>query len=254
MKKIVLTIAFYALILAACFSQGMEKKSITELVNTNSTEWKAILELKASARNTVEILPKDHLKAETALVESQLSTNTFLGSVIYESGGILVDNGWIRIIGSGSSKLNRNVPGWNKGKTSTTNKVPYTFMLVADDVLGGLYAVKSEGSKSPDSCTVYYYGPNSLKWKPTGFMYRTFISYCFSGNLKRFYDDFRWSGWEQEVAQMDGNQVISCFPLLWTRNALEQKSNRKVVAVQKQWENYPRQTKFVADQNLMVNK
>src|SRR5678815_5075329 len=79
MKKIVLTIAFYALILAACFSQGMEKRPIKDLVDANSTEWKSILELKSTARNAVEILPKENNKADAALLESQLSTNTFLG-------------------------------------------------------------------------------------------------------------------------------------------------------------------------------
>jgi Protein of unknown function DUF2625 len=253
MKRILLTIAFYALILAACFSQVPHKKTIKELVSSNDTSWNKILELKASARNIVEILPKDHGKAEAALIEAQLPANTFLGSIIYESGGILVDKGWIRILGSGCTRLNRSVPSWNKGKTTASTKIPYTFMLVADDVLGGMFALKSDGKQSPDSCIVYYYGPNSLKWKATGFNYRTFISYCFSGSIKRFYDDFRWAGWEQEVSQMDGNQVISCFPLLWTRNALEQKSNRKIVTVQKQWEIYPKQTKFTSDQNLMVN-
>jgi len=254
MKRILLTLAFYALILATCFSQVPAKKTIKELVSTDNSGWNKILELKASARNTVEILPKEPAKAEAALLEAQLSTNTFMGAIIYESGGILIDKGWIRILGSGSSRLNRSVPSWNKGKTPTSVKVPYTFMLVADDVLGGMFALKTNGTQSPDSCIVYYYGPNSLKWKPTGFNYRTFISYCFSGSVKRFYDDFRWTGWEQEVSQMDGNHVISCFPLLWTKNALEQKSNRKIVTVQKQWENYPRQTKFISDQNLMVNK
>ena len=254
MKRILLTIGFYALILAACFSQGKESKSIEDLVDSKSPAWNQLLEMKAAARNPVEILPKEKSQAEKALLESQLPTSTYIGSMIYECGGMLVDNGWIRILGSGCSRLNRSLPAWNKGKSMAGSKMSNSFLLVADDVLGGFFALKTEGTQIPDSCTVYYFGPNSLKWKSTGLNYRAFIGYCFSGNIKRFYGDFRWNGWEQDVAQMDGNQVISCYPLLWTKEALEMKSSRKVVTIQKQWESYPQQTKFLADQNLMVNK
>jgi hypothetical protein len=44
-----------------------------------------------------------------------------MGAIIYETGGLLVDNGWIRILGSGHKKLDRNLPEWNKGKSIKCN-------------------------------------------------------------------------------------------------------------------------------------
>ena len=248
MKKHLITVGFQLCFLAACFGQVKGKKSLQELTDGNPA-WNMVLQMKASARNHIDVLPREKGRADSALLESQIPTSSLVGSMIHETGGILVDNGWIRILGSGCSRLDRSVPSWNKGKAMVRGKGAVDFLLVADDVMGGFFALKTHENMKLDSCTVYYFGPNSLKWKPTGFNYRTFLVYCFSGNIKRFYSDFRWTGWEEEVKKIDGNHAISCFPLLWTREGLEIKANRKVVPIQKVWENYPHQTKFLADTN-----
>ena len=246
MKRLVIFI-FLQCILVSGYAQSKNKKSLQELTDGNPA-WNQVLQMKAKARNVVEFLPAEPARADSALLESQFSTSSYLGSIIHRTGGVLIDNGWIRILGSGNSRLDRSLPSWNKGK-SIRNKPTYAFLLVADDVLGGFFALKTDANVPTDSCTVYYFGPNSLKWKPTGFNYRTFLAYCFSGNITRFYSDFRWTGWEQEVTQINGNQAISCFPLLWTREGLELKANRKVKPIQKVWESYPQQTKFLAETN-----
>ena len=251
MKGLLLTIAGSVLVTGTCFPQ---KTPLENLIDKKSSGWEQIKQMKSSARNSVEILPKNDLRADSALFETQFPTSSLIGSMIYECGGMLIDKGWIRILGSGCSRLNRSIPEWNKGKSVVKNKTPYSFLLIADDVLGGFFAIKMNGIDKPDSCAIYYYGPNSLKWKSTGFNYRTFIVYCFSGNLKRFYGDFRWKGWEEEVEELDGNQVISCYPLLWTKEGLELKVNRKILSIQRIWENYPQQTKYLAEQSYVANK
>ena len=180
-------------------------------------------------------------------MQSQLTTSSLIGAIIYGCGGILVDNGWIRILGSGCKQLDRSLPEWNYGKSFTGSKEDGSYMLVADDVMGGFFAIKTDGQEEqPDLCKVYYYGPNSLKWQSTGLTYSGFISYCFRGDLKDFYQDFRWNGWQEDVKKIDANEVVSCYPLLWTREALQQKFNRKLTPVQKQWDLYHGQ-KAVAD-------
>ena len=37
-----------------------------------------------------------------------------MGAVIFETGGILIDEGWLRILGSGHPRLPRSLPDWNK--------------------------------------------------------------------------------------------------------------------------------------------
>jgi hypothetical protein len=254
MKKTLCIGLFILLYGAAISSWAQERQPLSQLVSNDCSAWIQVQKMAAAGRNPVEILPKTAQRADTALLLAQQSTCSLLGAIIYETGGILVDKGWIRILGSGCSRLDRSLPEWNKGKSILKGRNTYAFLLVADDVLGGFFGIKTAVSNDPDSSSVYYFGPNSLKWKPIGFNYRTFLKYCFSGNIQRFYDDFRWEGWQQDVEQLDGNHVISCYPLLWTKEGRELKVNRKVVPIQKIWEAYPQQTKILAQENFSVAK
>jgi hypothetical protein len=229
-------------------------KPLEELVGARS-EWDRVLLISGHAKNKVEILARDSARASRALYQCQLSTNTLLGSVIYNCGGILIDEGWIRILGSGSARLGRTVPEWNKEKLGVMRNEEAFYLLVADDVLGGLFAIKSAAIEELETVgQVFYYGPNSLTWQPTGLSYSSFISYCFSGNLKDFYDGFRWKGWEEDVRAMDCSHVISCYPMLWTREGLQLKANRKLLAIQAQWNFYQGKGKPAARQKGVAQR
>ena len=60
-------------------------------------------------------------------------------------GGILIENGWIRILGSGSAKLNRSLPEWNLGKSYMEFGQTSPFLLVADDAIGGFFILNGGG-------------------------------------------------------------------------------------------------------------
>ena len=62
-----------------------------------------------------------------------------MGTIVFHTGGILIDNGWIRIYGSGSEKLNRNLPNWNKGKTFQNFGDKPGYLIIADDAVGGFF-------------------------------------------------------------------------------------------------------------------
>lgn len=55
-----------------------------------------------NAKNKVEVLPKSQAAADQALLETQVTTRSPMGAIIHETGGLLIDDGWIRILGSGS--------------------------------------------------------------------------------------------------------------------------------------------------------
>lgn len=72
----------------------------------------------AEATNAVEVLPPpDDATRDLALLATQVTTRSPMGAVIYESGGILVDYGWLRILGSGHPRLPRSLPEWNFKRT-----------------------------------------------------------------------------------------------------------------------------------------
>jgi hypothetical protein len=44
-----------------------------------------------------------------------------MGTIVYMIGGLLIDNGWIRITGSGNIKLTRSLPAWSKRRTQQSS-------------------------------------------------------------------------------------------------------------------------------------
>ena len=85
-------------------------KTLADLINTTDPAWPLIQEWLAEATNPVEILLRDPAAAEAELLKTQVSTRSVMGAVVYETGGILIDHGWLRILGSGSPRLPRPRP------------------------------------------------------------------------------------------------------------------------------------------------
>lgn len=218
------------------------------LTASSESGWDLVMQWKESATNPVEILPTENSRSDLALYQSQLSTETPIGSIIYHCGGILIDHGWIRILGSGCNRIDRSLPSWNKGKSINEYGEDYPFLLVADDVAGGLFAINTGGIDSYNIGKIYYYSPNKLIWETTGLGYNEFIVFCFSGNVENFYHDFRWKGWEDDIHKLNGSQVVSCYPKLWTDSGRELQCNRKTVSIDDQWNMYPK-TKLAAKEN-----
>lgn len=213
------------------FAQN-KMQSLDELINKTDPAWGLVQKWIDSAKNKVEVLAPDSVKAKDALYNMQVSTYSTLGSVIYNTGGIMVDNGWIRILGSGSTRLNRTVPEWNKGKTIKEYGDKPDYLLVADDAVGGFFAI-NYGAFGSDLKNIYYLAPNSLNWEPLGAGYGEFILFCFDSDLSTFYKGLRWASWDQFIANLDGSKSYSFRPYLWSDEGKDiDKSTRKLVSTE----------------------
>ena len=249
MKQTFLTVLVKLFLLTFCYGQRNNMKPVKELIVTQESGWELIEQWKSTATNKIEFLPRDSQRADSSLFQMQLTTSSPIAAMVYGCGGVLVDNGWIRILGSGCNQINRSLPEWNNGKSNFLKGDGSSFLLVADDALGGFFAVNTGGINEYDIGKVFYFGPNNLKWVTTGLGYNEFIVFCFSGDLEKFYKGFRWKSWQNDVGKLSTNEVISCYPLLWTDAGVGLESNRKVVPVQKQWEMYQ-----VSDQKKVIAK
>lgn len=219
-------------------AQSYRMRALSELINKAEPGWDKIVQpLIESATNKVEVLPCDKSKADSALYQAQVTTRSAMGAIVYETGGILVNNGWIRIIGSGSEKMNRSLMEWNLGKSFAKFGQQPTYLLIADDVLGGFFAINAGGIDSVNIGKVYYFSPDNLLWEPLGLSYTDFLRFCFTGDLKKFYSAFYWKNWEQDVKELNGDKAISCFPYLCTKEGEDiNKVSRKAVPVQELWD------------------
>jgi hypothetical protein len=193
------------------------------------------------SKNQVVLLPADSTRARFTLSQMNLDPNSTLAAFAFNCGGMLVDHGWLRVLGSGCNQFDRGLADWNKGKNGTSKDSSY-YLLIADDVIGGFYGLQITPQTRLDAAIVHYRGPHDLIWSATGMRYSDFLRFCFMGQISEFYGDFRWKGWSEEIQSINERQVVSCYPLLWTREGKELKANRKVMPIQRLWELYQSST------------
>lgn len=211
-------------------------KTLAELTNVKEPAWPILMEWIAGASNKVEILPVASLQAERCLLEVQVSIHSFLGAVIYETGGLLVDDGWLRILGSGCERMNRSVYNWNKDRSYTDSIAEAPYLFVADDVLGGLFAVNG-GYLGSDVGNMYYFAIDMLEWFQMEISYTDFLLFAFEGKLDEFYDGFRWKGWRGEVKNISPDSAYSFVPFLWTKEGKDiEYTDRRVVSISELFE------------------
>ncbi len=87
-------------------------------------------------------------------------------------------------------------------------------LLVADDVLGGIFAING-GGLGEDAGNLYYFAPDTLRWEPLSIGYTAFLQWALSAdNLAQFYSSLRWPGWQTEIASLTGDQGVLVYPFL----------------------------------------
>ena len=207
----------------------MIKRPLSELINKQEPGWELVLDWIKEAKNKVQVLPKTQARADSALLAAQVTTRSPMGAIVYETGGILVDNGWLRILGSGCLAMDRDLISWNKDKQQG-------FLLVADDVMGGFYALNGGAFDSESLGKIFYFAPDNLRWEATNKTYSDFLIFCFSGDLASYYKNLRWKGWEREINALNRNQGIMCIPFLFTKEGKNVAKNmRKAVPIAELW-------------------
>lgn len=207
-------------------------RTLQELINNEEPGWVIVKEWIDQAKNKVEILPCDKKQAEDALVKMQVTTRSLMGAIVYQTGGLLIDGGWIRLLGAGCNAMNRSIASWNKGKTYQHDYEPAPYLLVADDVVGGLFAING-GYLGKDAGNMYYFAPDSLEWEALEISYTDFLSFCFNSDINKFYSTMRWDGWQDDMKSITPDQAYSFAPFLWTKEGKNiHATSRRAVAVQ----------------------
>jgi len=188
-------------------------RAIDELIELDDPRWPEVQSWLAAATNAVTVFPPDDSTRVEALLGTQVTTRSPMGAIIYESGGLVVDHGWLRILGGGCSDFTRTVPNWNRDCGTMTGESPPPFLLVADDVVGGFFAING-GALGDDTGKVYYFAPDTLDWEPLELAYTGFLLWVLSGDLQAFYTDFRWTNWVAEIADLSPDRAMNFYPFL----------------------------------------
>ncbi|TDC38973.1 DUF2625 family protein [Micromonospora sp. 15K316] len=163
--------------------------------------WHEVSAAVAEAPYPVEVLPADPRRAASCLAALGITAGSWLGGVVANSGGLLVDHGWLRVLGGGHGLLPDVV----------AESDPSTGLLVVGhDVLGGRYAwLRTRPDVRP---SVHYFGPDELGWLDLERGYGEWLGAVLGGALTAFYENLRWPGWEREVAALALDEGISAVP------------------------------------------
>lgn len=171
------------------------------------------------------ILAPDAASRGAALERLQVTTRSLLGAVVYETGGLLVDDGRLRIFGTGHA---RTLVGVNEAAGALAAGRSPPVLHVADDYIGGLFAIDGGGFKGSEPGSVFHLPADGMSWISLEIGYGDFISWCLRGDLRAFYEDFIANDYFGAQSVPDMTKVNSFYPFLWT---LEGRNGRAVTRI-----------------------
>lgn len=195
-------------------------RPLTELVGVPNPAWPALSETLGAASAPVDVLPVDRDAGERCLWMLQLPARTTLGALALHTGGVVVDHGWLRILGGGDGASGPlpDIVTANGLTEPVAADSPY--LLAAVDVLGGRFVIKGRDASLPGKTgEICYFGPDDLTWEPLGLRHAGWLDFVVSGQLADFYADLRWPGWEDEVSRVPLDSGLLVYPFLGSAEA-----------------------------------
>lgn len=202
-------------------------RTLDELVDASEPALPILRQLIAECPHAVEVLACDRRAGEDALLALQVTTRSPLGAIAYETGGLLIDGGWLRVLGAGCERMRRSIHGWNRLGAQHRCDLG---LLVADDAVGGFFAWMS------DTRTIAYLAPETLEWEDLELGYQGWLELMLADRLAAFYEDLRWCGWREEVATLAPNEALSFVPLLVFRESKPlERCSRAPIPIEEMW-------------------
>ncbi|MFF5023042.1 DUF2625 family protein [Streptomyces collinus] len=203
-------------------------RGIDELAQVEDPAWPHVREMLDGSTVPVRVLPADPDEGRRCLLQMQVTARSTLGALALNCGGLVLDDGWVRVFGGGSAAAG-GLPGLGQ-----VNRFPESFepawhpstgLVVGHDVLGGVFALNGHdpaGAGRPGAPgQMTYFAPDTLEWEAMDMGHSTWVGWLLSGRLETFYDGLRPPGWREEAAALDLSQGVSVYPFPWTEEAGE---------------------------------
>ncbi|MEK8227493.1 DUF2625 family protein [Oerskovia sp. M15] len=119
----------------------MSIRTVDELATVEDPAWPTLARM--FDRPGVEVLPPPEWAPEV-LYRLQITTRSTLGALALYTGGVLIDHGWLRLLGGGAYGLPDLATINGLGDPAAGSIAPHR-LVVAFDVLGGTFAVNGGG-------------------------------------------------------------------------------------------------------------
>ncbi len=196
---------------------GPHMKTLDELTDARDP---AIHELRGMAAQSARsvLLPVDDALAAQTLLALQVSTHAMLGAQVHGTGGIHAFGGRIRLLGSGTDAA-RSLLGVNRALGWSHDQAAHPgFLVVADDVLGGVFALNGGALDASGLGHVFWLPPDEMVWRDLEVGHSDFVEWCMTGEWGALYADLQAPAALAALAlpPPDFANTLSFAPFLWT--------------------------------------
>lgn len=190
-------------------------KTLDELINLQDPGWPVVQGWLSGAKNKpIELLDTPSSRAKEVLLALQVTTRSPMGAIAFQTGGILIDSGWVRLLGGGCAKLDGDLARWNGLGPRPLVEAFEGAMIVGHDAVGGFFALDG-GALGDGKGAAYYLAPDTLEWERLTDNYSSLVVFLLQGDLAKFYGELRWEGWQKDVSALSPDRGYHFVPPLF---------------------------------------
>ncbi|MFF4538306.1 DUF2625 family protein [Streptomyces aureus] len=219
----------------------------SELTDVEEPAWPLLSKALAASGVSMEVAAADPGLGRASLHQLQVTARSWLGGLVLNCGGVVLDSGWLRIYGSPAGEPATGLPSGTTDLPSLAevNGFPERFdpdwrprdngLVVGHDVLGGVFVLNGADPKSAGRPghpgEIVYFAPDSLRWETLEVGHGAWLRWLLTEGTDTFYDTLRWPGWRAESGALTGAQGLSVVPFLWSAEARRdvQSTSRRAV-------------------------
>lgn len=204
--------------------------TLDELVGVDDSGVPLLTQWLTESTVDVVALPVEADRRDACLVDLQVTVHSMLGALAYDTGGLLVDHGWLRMLGGGHADLPSLAEANGLDDPAAAGEPP-EYVVLGWDVVGGVFALDGGGLRGVRG-HVCYFAPDALQWEDLGVGHTEFVQWALTGGLETFAQDLRWAGWAADAAAVALDAVYLSDPPLWTAAGQEiDEADRRMTTV-----------------------
>lgn len=158
-------------------------------------------------------LERDPDLAERTLLHIGVSTRSILGAIVFETGGVSVAGGLIRLWGSGRK---RSLLGANQAAATAAGRELPDTLLFGDDAFGGLFALNGGCFGAKARGEVFHLPADDQCWGSLDIGHSDFVAWCLGGDLDLLYGANTYAGRMGRNSKPAFDHVLAAFPFAWT--------------------------------------
>ena len=193
--------------------QEKAKQTNGRLVKEMNEKFQKIVDDIKSSAKTIKVLPSIDYVKENIRKKYEINPESLLGILLENTGGIIIDN-WIRFYGAGDVDF-----------VSRNALFPFDNIVVAEDILGGLFVYLDNGNTS-------YFAPDCLQFEDMEIHFNQFLYWCLHGDTDTFYMDYRWKNWQEDISSLSCNDGVAFYPFLWAQAEDLESRTRRIVPME----------------------